>query len=369
MIQLTVKGQPSHIRHLAHDPEYLFAIEFHDFTKQTTYINKEECPVKVTTLIRSEQWNQLLQMIAEGGDTLADANEIIMEGKMDHIPEAVYTFASIHIMYRSHSQQKQEEKEAKVREKKPKKTDSKTKSTVSKRVEQLHAKYDGICQKCGQRCDKKVVSIKKIQSKMGIICPDCKNGTTFVIRNVKKQLQQELLQRNLFSTEQEILLYFQQFCSQFVLVNHQETNRMYWSWDKKQVWREVYTSQEGTVYKVRLHQGRGFLPAKPTSQVTIKGNTFQVYHPITEMRMDRIRALSDAQKTSIEEDKIEKQILCYETKKTFSEKIIVKRAEHSKRYQVLSGYAAYQAAKKLKLRHIYVTVVDVCVSSFIDSEN
>ncbi|MDZ4422653.1 hypothetical protein [Bacillus cereus] len=87
MIQLTVKGQPSHIRHLAHDPEYLFAIEFHDFTKQTTYINKEKCSVKVTTLVHAEQWNQLLQMIAAGGDTLAEANEIILEGKMCHIPE------------------------------------------------------------------------------------------------------------------------------------------------------------------------------------------------------------------------------------------------------------------------------------------
>ncbi|WP_129111214.1 hypothetical protein [Bacillus toyonensis] len=77
----------------------------------------------------------------------------------------------------------------------------KIKSTVSKRVEQLHAKYDSVCQKCGQRCDKQVVAIKKIQSKMGIICPDCKNETTFVIRDVKNQLQQDLLQRNLFSTK------------------------------------------------------------------------------------------------------------------------------------------------------------------------
>lgn len=29
MIQLTVKGKPSHVRHLANDPEYLFAMEFH----------------------------------------------------------------------------------------------------------------------------------------------------------------------------------------------------------------------------------------------------------------------------------------------------------------------------------------------------
>ncbi|WJE54416.1 hypothetical protein QRE66_09385 [Bacillus cereus] len=77
--------------------------------------------------------------------------------------------------------------------------------------------------------------------------------------------------------------------------------------------------------------------------------------------MDRIRALSDAQKTSIEEEEIEEQIQYYKGKKEFSEKIIVKQAEKSKRYQVLSGYAAYQAAKKLKPRHIYVTVVvDTC---------
>ncbi|WP_255261277.1 hypothetical protein [Bacillus pseudomycoides] len=255
MIQLTVKGQPSHIRHLAHDPEYLFAIEFHDVTKQMTSINKEEQSVKVTALIHPEQWNQLLQMIAEAGDSLANANEIIMEGTMDHTPEEVYTFAPGHIKYRSHLQQKQEEKEAEIREEKETRIASKTKSTVSKRIEQLHAKYDGVCQKCGQRCDKRVVSIKKIQSKMGIVCPDCKNGTTFLIREVKGELQQELLQRDLFSTKQEILSYFQEFCSQFALVNHQETYRMYWSWDKKQLCREVHISKEGTVYKVRLNEG------------------------------------------------------------------------------------------------------------------
>ncbi|PFZ03723.1 hypothetical protein COL63_29515 [Bacillus pseudomycoides] len=120
-------------------------------------------------------------------------------------------------------------------------------------------------------------------------------------------------------------------------------------------------SKEGTVYKVRLNEGGRCIPTKFPSQITIKENTFQVYHPSTEMRMDRIRALSDAQKTSIEETEIEKQIHCYETTKMFSEKIIVKRADNPKRYQVLSGYAAYQAAKKIKPRHINVTVViDVC---------
>ncbi|PGD99982.1 hypothetical protein [Bacillus pseudomycoides] len=361
MIQLTVKGQPSHIRHLAHDPEYLFAIEFHDVTKQMTSINKEEQSVKVTALIRPEQWNQLLQMIAEAGDSLADANEIIMEGTMDHTPEEVYTFAPVHIKYRSHLQQKQEEKEAEIREKKTTRIASKTKSTVSKRIEQLHAKCDGVCQKCGQRCDKRVVSIKKIQSKMGIVCPDCKNGTTFLIREVKGELQQELLQNNLFSTEQDMLSYFQEFCAQFALVKHEETYRIYWSWETKQVYRKVYVSNDGTIYKVRLSAGGTCIPSKFTSHIIIKDNTFRVFHPTTQMRMDRIRALSDTQKASVEEAEIEKQIQYYEGKKEFSEKIIVKQAENSKRYQVLSGYAAYQAAKKIKPRHIYVTVVvDVC---------
>lgn len=359
MIQLTVKGKPSHVRHLANDPEYLFAMEFHDLTKQTTRIGKEKVAVKVTTLIRPEQWKQLLQMIADGGDTLSDANEIMMEGKMDHLPEEVYTFAPRRIMYRSHSQQKQEEKELGIHEKKDKGNALKIKSTVSKRVEQLHTKYDGVCQKCGQRCDKQVVAIKKIQSKMGIICPDCKNETTFVIRDVKNQLQQDLLQRNLFSTKQEILSYFQQFCSQFVLVSHREMDRMYWSWDKTTICRTVHVSQEGMVYKVQLQQGRGILPAKPNSQVTIEGISFQVHHSSTEMRMDRIRALSDVQITSIREEEIQKQIRHYENKQTFSEKIIVKRKENSKRYEVLAGYASYQAAKKIKPRHIYVTIVDV----------
>ncbi|PHE31213.1 hypothetical protein [Bacillus toyonensis] len=361
MIQLTVKGQPSYIRHLAHDPEYLFALEFHDLKKQTTYINKEKCSVKVTTLIHSEQWNQLLQMIAEGGDTLAEANEIILEGKMDHTPEEVYTFAPTHIMYRSHSQQKQEETESEVHEKKSKRVASNTKPTVSKRAEQLHVKYDGVCQKCGQRCDKRVVSIQKIQSKMGIVCPDCKNGTTFLIKEVKDQLKQELLQQNLFSREQEILSYFQNFCSQFALVKHEETYRIYWSWETKQIYRKVYVSNEGTIYKVKLNAGGICIPSKFTTHITIKENTFRVFHPTTEMRMDRIRALSDAQKASIGEEEIEKQIQYYKDKKEFSEKIIVKQAENSKRYQVLSGFTAYQAAKKIKPKHIYVTVVvDTC---------
>ncbi|WIY58980.1 hypothetical protein [Bacillus arachidis] len=132
---------------------------------------------------------------------------------------------------------------------------------------------------------------------------------------------------------------------------------MYWSWDKKQVCKEVHISKEGTIYKVRLNEGGRCIPTKFSSQITIKENTFRVYHPTTEMRMDRIRALSDTQKASIEAEGVKKQVQYYEANKTFSEKIIVKRADNSKRYQVLSGYAAYQAAKKIKPRHIYVTVV------------
>lgn len=358
MIHITVKGKPSHIRHLANDPDYLFAIDFHDLTKQTTYVDKEERAVKATVLIRSEQWNHLLQMISEGGDTLADANDIMMEGKMDHTPEEMYTFAPDSIMYRSHLQQKHEEQKSKAYEKKKKTVASKNEPTVSKRVEQLHAKYDGVCQMCGQRCDKKVVSIKKIQSKMGIVCPDCKNGVTFSIQGVKSELQQQLLERKLFSTKQEILDYFKQFCSQFALVRHEETNRMYWSWDKNQIFRMVCISPQGIVYRVKLSKGRVFLPRESSHQITINGNTFRTHHSSIEMRMERIRALTEEQKKSTSEDEIQKQIRYYETKKGFSEKIIVKRADHSKRYQVLTGYAAYQAAKKLNPRTIYVTVVD-----------
>lgn len=132
---------------------------------------------------------------------------------------------------------------------------------------------------------------------------------------------------------------------------------MYWAWNKTTICRTVHVSQEGMVYKVRLQQGKGNLPAKPKSQVTIDGKTFQVHHPLTEMRMDRIRALSDVQKASIRDEEIQEQIRYYEDKKTFSEKIIVKRKENSKRYEVLGGYASYQAAKKIKPKHIDVTVV------------
>ncbi|HDX9577653.1 TPA: hypothetical protein ROX88_001150 [Bacillus pseudomycoides] len=278
MIHITVKGKPSHVRHLANDPDYLFAMDFHDLRKQTTYIDKEERAVKVTVLIRPEQWNHLLQMITEGGDTLANANEIRMEGKIRHKPEEIYTFTPSSMMYRSHMQQQHEEQKSKAHEKKKKTESSKNESTVSKRVEQLHAKYDGVCQKCGQRCDKKVVSIKKIQSKMGIVCPDCKDGVAFSIQDVKSELEQELLQRNLFSMTQEILAYFKEFCAQFALVGHQETRRTYWSWDKNQIFQKVYISQEGTIYQVRLRKGWVFLPTKPIPQATIKEEKLLVHH-------------------------------------------------------------------------------------------
>ncbi|WJE54417.1 hypothetical protein QRE66_09390 [Bacillus cereus] len=128
---------------------------------------------------------------------------------------------------------------------------------------------NGLCFIKAQPVFIKKASIKKIQSKMGIVCPDCKNGTTFVIRDVKDQLQQELIQRNLFSTKQEILSYFQKFCAQFALVNHQETYRMYWSWEKKQVYREVHISNEGTIYNVKRNEGGRCIPTKIPSYFTI----------------------------------------------------------------------------------------------------
>ncbi|MEW4152270.1 hypothetical protein Q0N88_19320 [Bacillus thuringiensis] len=132
----------------------------------------------------------------------------------------------------------------------------------------------------------------------------------FSVRDVKSQLQQEFLQRNLFSTKQEIVSYFQQFCSQFVLANHQTTDRIYWTWDKTVLCRTVHVSPEGTVYKVQLQQGKGILPEKPNPQVTIEGITYQIYHPSTEMRMDRIGALSDVQEASIKEEDILRNDYC-----------------------------------------------------------
>ncbi|OQR54886.1 hypothetical protein [Bacillus sp. CDB3] len=354
-MRLIVKGKPSQVRHLADDPEYVFAIEFHDTNTQTTQIEEKKYDLKVTALIHSEQWKQLLQLIAEGGDMLANANEIIMEGKVADIAKQVQTFAPNRIMYRSHAQQKEKEapKNGKVKQKQTHEKGDR----ISNRVIQLHQKYDGVCQLCGQRCDKQVVTIKKIQSKMGIICPDCKEGTTFTIRDINHRLQQELLKHNLFSTKEEMVSYFQQFCKQFVLVHYNARIRMYWSWDKEQICQVVYVSQDGRVRKVKLKENGRILPVKQPPQFPVGDKMFLIQHPVTELKMNKIQPLLSKQKEYVQIGDLQHQMDCYEKEGIFTEKIVVKRIENSTKYEVVSGYTACRAAQKLNLKRIHVMML------------
>jgi len=355
-IQITVTGKPSNIKVLSNDPKFLFALEFHNSVEQVTVVNNKEKQMNVTTLVTNEQWNRLLKLIEDGRDTLADANQMIMQGEIEQENIELCTFVPNKIGYISHAQKRfqdeyklqqstalMKQKETKVVE------DEQMKNVIFEELKKLHEKYEGVCKTCGQRCDKKVVFLQQRQGGKIIVCPDCYNDTSFSIKNVTMELQEELTKRGLFSNVQDMLSYFQQFVFQYTLVSYKNQMRTYWTWDKQQICKSIHVSNEGNVFGVKL--------GKKGKTLTIDNKHFYIMQETNTLLMYKIKGLRKSQKKRVTENEMKEQLQYYGSNQMFSESIIVVKDVESSRYQVIDGYAACQAARRLKLRKVPIVVV------------
>lgn len=216
---------------------------------------------------------------------------------------------------------------------------------VTEHLIKLHSEFDGVCQECNQRCDKSVISIKQKDRSEIVVCPDCVAGKTKAVFQVSDQLVYELLHilpDYTFDNLKSLLL---SFPHQYALVKYSSRSRVYWSWDKSQLFKTVHINHLDQIMRITFHNNRLNNKLK---------NTFNgIHYNFIGNRMVPINQITIPKKfldTQVRSEKIEKQINYFKIHGQFSG-IKVEQIGPSK-WSLIDGYSRYCAASQLELTNI-----------------
>lgn len=223
--------------------------------------------------------------------------------------------------------------------------------TVGVTLEQIHKELDGQCQKCSQRCDKRVVSV--VDSLM--LCPDCAAGKerpVFTIKDKELLLCIKLTGWQKEQSEQ----FLQHMPLGLVLVKYNENIRVYWNFDKKSPIHKILSDHAGIIYKIQFHTK---VVGKRKKSILVKGQRMLIVQK-AHMKIKKIHISEKYKPSTPMEYKITRNLDIYKEHKRFHSRIIVNRENHSESepFTLLDGYTAYIAAKELGVKIVDVVEVE-----------
>lgn len=139
----------------------------------------------------------------------------------------------------------------KQKNKKRKMIKAKINKNLPEIIVQAHAKFNGICQKCGQHMDKNVVRLRRYNKDLVgsidnvmLLCPDCKEGKEnpalkgMEVSNGAVKKLVDLLGMDLNAAREKLSHYPRSYA----LVSIQGPKRVYWCWDKNDPVIQVYVN-------------------------------------------------------------------------------------------------------------------------------
>lgn len=380
-IHFHTKGKPVAIREVTYENENLFCI---DFEEESKAVPPKDLPkpemVSTTAILNTKQFNKLTKSINDNGDTLETAHHIFIKGEIiNGLPHDICTGDIGYVGFEAQYFPRKEGTEFdgvkinvslssinlnKIR-KNPKKKQDNSSTEISEEILKLHKEFDGVCQSCGQRCDKQVVRIPKT-NEATIVCVDCFKGApkvTFsvddlVLYNFAKQTDMELEQAK------EYLL---NFPSKYVLVSHNEQNytlaRRYWSWEKDSFVNQMTTNLDGEIVYIQLQDDNMIKNHKLLQKKPKEKNdqyihiTYQKYEKIREeeMFLVEISVPASFQKSNPSPAKINAKVEQYNKHQQFASPIVLLQKEA--KFFIIDGYTTYLAAEKLNLKKIRAIVV------------
>lgn len=380
-IHFHTKGKPVAIREVTYENEKLFCI---DFEEESKAVPPKDLPkpemVSTTAILNTKQFNKLIKSIDDNRDTLETANQIFIKGEIvNGLPLDICTGDIGYVGFEAQYFPRKEGTEfdgVKINVSLSNKTHSKirensnkeqvnTAPEITEKTIKLHKQFDGVCQSCGQRCDKRIVRIPETKDAT-IVCIDCFKGNpkvTFsvdrlVLYNFAKQTNMELEQAR------EYLL---QFPRKYVLVAYNENNhtlaRRYWSWEKDSLVNQLTTSSDGDIAfiklqdekKIKNHKLLHRKPKKKSEQYIHNNN--QKYEKIREeeMFLVEISVPASFQRTNPNPAKINAKVEQYNKHQQFASPIVLLQKEE--KFIIIDGYTTYLAAEKLNLKKIKAIVV------------
>ena len=117
------------------------------------------------------------------------------------------------------------------------------------KLDKLHKELDGKCQKCSQRCDKRVVRV--VDELM--LCPDCVSGKERPVFTVKNHVL-KLCSTILGWEGEQTQLALKQMTPDLVLVDCEEEMRAYWNPDRNSPIFRIDLKPDGKIYRIQFRQ-------------------------------------------------------------------------------------------------------------------
>ncbi|MDU9693644.1 hypothetical protein O0Q50_20935 [Priestia aryabhattai] len=372
-----IKGKPTGIKEITLETKDMIAMGFE--AAADSDLPKGLSSKELLVLMDLNQWQELVQSIMSTGDSLNNANDIIIEGEVKNIklpddnPKGVSTIVCSKTEYYKEEKREKVEKEKPQREdekhieQEPKskskpKSNSRSVKQKNKDIAELHKKYNGVCQGCGQRCDKKVVTIKKKKGERVIACPDCSKKQKRPNFRANNNLVKWYSQTSNID-EEKARKELESFPTNYALVAFGSVTRVYWSWEKDGKIETLFVNHTGDIFNLRYEDGTQFLThldkpkfkRKNQGEFFIRGDAYQIVKT-EEIPVEKIEVPERFLNSSPRREKIDEKINYYKQHKKFDRDVVViKKGDKAK---LADGYIRYVVIKELNLNKAKVVYVE-----------
>ncbi|MFP3727757.1 hypothetical protein U8V72_21460 [Priestia filamentosa] len=390
-----VKGRPIRIREAKYAGETVVCLDFEESSKAAppAKLPKPE-EITATAIINPKQWNKLLNSVRSQGDTIEKGNQVLIKGELAapvdyEISESDITYIGFDLQYFAFKEDEKPEDitidvdaslkteiSSSTKKKVVQKKNGKSHALYSKYMRaihdlseeelHLHKIKNGVCDECGQRCDKRVIRVVEKNDEKQLICAQCYFNMPMLQPRIHPKFLEVFAKKVNLSTEEaeEFLLTFPK---KYALLTLGINYRQFWSWDVKHHVGTVCVNKYGWINKIELRN----LTAKKKTEIlkadqvlkrrSGKAKTLYIKDvPFiiklrTKLNISDI-AISDRFKQfQPREGKVEEKMAYYEEKQRFKKSLVVEKKEDH--YKLLDGYASYLAAQNLNLTQVEVLIV------------
>ncbi|MBY0224099.1 hypothetical protein [Sporosarcina aquimarina] len=225
-------------------------------------------------------------------------------------------------------------------------------SKTFEEIKLIHKELDGACQKCGQRCDKRVVSF--IEGENGaslMVCPDCLQGKERPFFKASEEIVSKCVVITGWERAQaEVFL--ENIPLGIALVEHGKNYRKYWNWDKSKAIFSISTDHEGNICKVVYYAEK-----RKENTLKIKGVKYWVVGK-RFLKLDSLEIPDYFIEPNTEKVAIKKA--SYKEKGNFSgHNIVVERVKKGREVShiIVDGYSVFVASQELGLNRFNMLVV------------
>jgi len=228
-------------------------------------------------------------------------------------------------------------------------------------IKELHEELNGVCQKCSQRCDKRVVSIVKDRDNLIMVCPDCKQGNE---RPYFKASEDHIKKHSSITGWDSVQVrdYLQVIPLGLALVHCNENTRSYWNWDEGSHIRMIEAENNGCIIDIRYYpkQKQSVQSKKKDNLQAQLNSDYKVLGYMEKLSIQKVITPKEYQQKKPNPLKIQNKIDYYKKEKRFPNYIVVfreKEGENSS-FVIVDGYTNLLASKEMRLKFIEAVLIE-----------